>query len=677
MISKNTIQEYLDNGINTLCVNDQKGPYRSWKHLQSELQVPKDYPNAYGIGIICGKISGGLEIIDIDLKYDITNTLYDRYKKKIHDTDPNILKKLMVVRTPSKDYPNKGYHWIYRCSVSEKNLKLAQRYTTEEEREEHPDETIKVLIETRGEGGYACTYPTPNYEIIHKDNFSQIEIITPEERDILLCCARELDEIKKIASSMTKKDHTEINNAFNISSDNKVESVWEDYNNRTDISSILMDHGWSYVSEDPIRSFWKRPGDTTAKHSGNILLSDNLFRTFSTSTELDPDKTYSPSELYVFLVHNGDRKSAWRDLYDQKFGERLQKKKESPLEYADTRHKEEPIRQEDKNIDVVDYLADYESDYAYLQSVRNGTVAMGLSTGSAYLDEYFLFKPSSYIVAIGHTNVGKSLTILWLTMLTALNYDWKIIVIAKENGSHDFKRKLAEFYLQKPLQESTAEEFKEANAWIRKHYSFVKGRGGLIRTMSDAIELLYSMAEEGNYQMAFLDPYSGFDECRKSGESSYDADKRYNSELLDFTEKTKMTVIMSIHTHTGARREKDAEGMMVRPNLDSGSGGANFSNRPDQVLIIHRHINHNDPDVRFTTELYLDKDRDLSSGGKLSSFNEPMKLRYMNNKFLVDSKEDLIYKLKNKDKNINEGKNYSLPIDEGKSDTINDINIPF
>ena len=54
-----------------------------------------------------------------------------------------------------------------------------------------------------------------------------------------------------------------------------------------------------------------------------------------------------------------------------------------------------------------------------------------------------------------------------------------------------------------------------------------------------------------------------------------------------------------------------------------------------------------------------------------------MNLRYINNKFLVDSKEDLIYKLKNKDKNINEGKNYSLPIDEGKSDTINDINIPF
>ena len=248
--------------------------------------------------------------------------------------------------------------------------------------------------------------------------------------DPLIETETSLDE-KKIASSMTKKDHTEINNAFNISSDSKVETVWKDYNDKTDISTILIDQGWSYVSEDNLRSFWKRPGDTTAKHSGNILLSDNCFKTFSTSTELDPDKTYGPSELYVFLVHNGDRKSAWRALYDQNFGERLEKKQETSLQYSEIRHSEKPIKQEEKKLDVVEYLADYESDYEYLQSVRNGTVAMGLSTGSDYMDKYFLFKPASYIVAIGHTNVGKSLTILWLTMLAALNHDWKIIIIAK------------------------------------------------------------------------------------------------------------------------------------------------------------------------------------------------------------------------------------------------------
>ena len=672
MISKKIVQGFIKNKLNVIGVSKTKNPAEgSWKKYKTQMREPKDI-NSYGLAIICGTISSNLECVDIDLKYDLNGDLYDRYKAKINEQDDQLLKKLMIICTPTQ-----GYHWIYRCSKIEGNQKLAQRPTTKQELEKSDGkERVKVLLETRGEGGYICSYPTKNYDLVQK-KYSEIETITPEEREILFSCAREFDEIEKIASSMTKKDHTEINNAFNISSDSKVETVWKDYNDKTDISTILIDQGWSYVSEDNLRSYWKRPGDTTAKHSGNILLSDNCFKTFSTSTELDPDKTYGPSELYVFLVHNGDRKSAWRDLYDQNFGERLEKKQETSLQYSEIRHSEKPIKQEEKKLDVVEYLADYESDYDYLQSVRNGTVAMGLSTGSDYMDKYFLFKPASYIVAIGHTNVGKSLTILWLTMLAALNHDWKIIIIAKENGSHDFKRKLAEFYLQKPLQDSSDKEFEEANKWIRKHYTFVKGRGGIVRTMSDAIDLLYSMSDTGDYQLVFLDPYSGFDQAKNPGETAHEMDIRFNSELLDFTEKTGISVILSIHTVTSARREKDAEGNMIRPNLDSGSGGATFSNRPDQVLVIHRLINHEDPAVRYTTELYLDKDRDLSSGGMLNSSNDPMKLRYINNKFYVNESEDLINKIKNKDKNINEGKNYSLPVDEGKSDTINDINIPF
>ena len=249
-------------------------------------------------------------------------------------------------------------------------------------------------------------------------------------------------------------------------------------------------------------------------------------------------------------------------------------------------------------------------------------------------------------------------------MLAAINHDWKIIVIAKENGSHDFKRKLAEFYLQKGLQYSTNEEFEEANKWIRDHYTFVKGRGGGVRTMTDAIDLLYSMADDQSYDLVFLDPYSGFDQDKKPNENAHEMDIRFNSELLDFTEKTGISVMLSIHTHTGSRREKNAEGRMVRPNLDSGSGGATFSNRPDQVLIVHRDINHDNLDIRYTTELYLDKDRDLSSGGMLSSFNDPMKLQLRKNRFYVNGSEDLIYKLKNKDKHPEEGTNYSIEVTE-------------
>ncbi len=39
----------------------------SWKRWQSEMQTPQDLKGD-GLGIICGAISGHLEVLDIDLK---------------------------------------------------------------------------------------------------------------------------------------------------------------------------------------------------------------------------------------------------------------------------------------------------------------------------------------------------------------------------------------------------------------------------------------------------------------------------------------------------------------------------------------------------------------------------------------------------------------------------------
>ena len=249
-------------------------------------------------------------------------------------------------------------------------------------------------------------------------------------------------------------------------------------------------------------------------------------------------------------------------------------------------------------------------------------------------------------------------------MLACLKHDWKCIVIAKENSSADFKEKLAEFYLQKPLQHSTTEEFEEAYNWVSDHYRFVKGRGGKVRTMTDALKLMYSLADEGKYDLAFLDPYSGFDQDKKANESAHEMDTRFNSELLDFTEKTGISVILSVHTVTSSRREKTEDDLMKRPHLDSGSGGATFSNRPDSVWVIHRIINHEDPTERCTTELYIDKDRNLHMGGRISPIADPIKLQLRNNRFYVHGSEDVIYKIKNEGKSNPEENNITIKFDE-------------
>ena len=68
--------KYLDFGVNVIAVNDKKQAIFPWKEYQSrsitkdELERQMADSRAKGIAVICGAVSGGLEVIDIDTKYE-------------------------------------------------------------------------------------------------------------------------------------------------------------------------------------------------------------------------------------------------------------------------------------------------------------------------------------------------------------------------------------------------------------------------------------------------------------------------------------------------------------------------------------------------------------------------------------------------------------------------------
>ena len=68
-----TAKEYYDLGICTFPVGLDKLPYKraSWKSRQTELLPPME-TDAPAFAIVCGKGSGNVEVIDVDIKYDIT-----------------------------------------------------------------------------------------------------------------------------------------------------------------------------------------------------------------------------------------------------------------------------------------------------------------------------------------------------------------------------------------------------------------------------------------------------------------------------------------------------------------------------------------------------------------------------------------------------------------------------
>lgn len=318
----NIAKQYLSWGLSVLITTaDKKPALTGWTDLQKTPLTPEEVEqlynsetirphvenssgekvgirlfNASGIGIIAGKVSGGLEIIDVDTKHDTTGSLGEDLKTLIRDNLPELYPSLVIAQTQSG-----GYHIYYRCSSIEGNKKLASKQNKE------------VLVETRGEGGYVVAPPSPGYSYIQGDP-SNIPTITPSQRDLLFNISQsfnELPEVKpppKVAYPEAKYNPTR-------------PSPFEDYNDRGDVVALLESNGWRVINHSGNRVNLLRPGETDSKTSGNYHVELRTLRVFSSSTDFNPDIAYNPSQVFSLLECSGDNKLAYRRLLEMGYGE--------------------------------------------------------------------------------------------------------------------------------------------------------------------------------------------------------------------------------------------------------------------------------------------------------------------------------------------------------------------
>ena len=309
---------------NPMPCTKEKRPVGTWSEFQDSL-VPEPElrerlrdNRTWGLGILCGKGSGNLEVIDIDVKYDLhkndpdpDRTLGMRFFNIIADHDKALFNKLRIIETPTH-----GFHLYYRCETIEGNQKLARRPATTEELAIKPDERVKVLIETRGLGGFIVAPPTPGYTVSQPND---IPTITPEQRAFLLDAARSLNEFYEEYQPRAAQQ-------FNGHSPYEL-APWDDYNERGDIISLLENHGWKtdsrFRSND--RVYLTRPGKNKGI-SADYHKEKRLFKCWSTSQgEFDAEKAYNHTAVYAMLECNKDFSRATAQLERTGYGKRAER----------------------------------------------------------------------------------------------------------------------------------------------------------------------------------------------------------------------------------------------------------------------------------------------------------------------------------------------------------------
>jgi len=105
-------QRFTASGVSVIPIKSDgsKSPAVLWKRYQSQIATPEElqgwFQNGHGIGIIGGKVSEKLEIMDFDDPDSFKE--WCALVKKLGGDD--LLKRLVLVKTPSG-----GFHLYYRC----------------------------------------------------------------------------------------------------------------------------------------------------------------------------------------------------------------------------------------------------------------------------------------------------------------------------------------------------------------------------------------------------------------------------------------------------------------------------------------------------------------------------------------------------------------------------------
>jgi len=314
---------------------------QTWKQYQATPPSIEDIVGWWtngttdGVGILTGATSGNLEMVEFEGRAVAEGILADIDRL----ADDNGLTELIgrIIDGYCETTPSGGIHLLYRISdgVALRNTKLARRPATPDELAAKPAEKVKVLAETRGEGGFVVvapsagrTHPTGKAWTLTTGGPDTIANITTDERDMLWALIRMVD-------TEPPRDGQDDTGPI-VGGATSGLRPGDDYNQRADWHDILTPHGWTRGWRMGSGYAWRRPGKDTPGISATTGQStdgqDRLY-VFTSSTTLPTEVPLSKFWVHAHYQHGGDLSAAARALRAEGYGD----EPTQPVTYHDPR----------------------------------------------------------------------------------------------------------------------------------------------------------------------------------------------------------------------------------------------------------------------------------------------------------------------------------------------------
>jgi hypothetical protein len=308
---------FLQQGISVVpTANDgSKRPAFAWQQFQHQLPTAEQLitwfdDSVQGIGVITGKISGNLEMLELEGRA-VANKMHVEIRDIAHNSGLGEL-WIRINDGYVEMTPSGGIHWLYRVSDADLpgNTKLARK----------PGENggVDVWAETRSEGGFTITAPSGgpthpsggSWKLI-RGTPESIPTISSSERAALHSIFSMFDEMPKAESVTSEVGQAKTPGAL---------SPGDDFNEKMTWDEILKPLGWTAIYNKGEATVWRRPGKNEGISATTNFNGNGKLYVFSTSTVFDSETSYSKFAAFAHLNHGGDFKSAAANLRNQGYG---------------------------------------------------------------------------------------------------------------------------------------------------------------------------------------------------------------------------------------------------------------------------------------------------------------------------------------------------------------------
>lgn len=216
---------------------------------------------------------------------------------------------------------------------------------------------------------------------------------------------------------------------------------------------------------------------------------------------------------------------------------------------------------------------------------RNG-MQKGYTIGDENLDKLISFETKRLCIVTGIPSSGKSAFLNYFAMKMNIRYDWRFAFYSPESMPlSQHIGTITELFTGKKFNTASTNdaEYQQAINHLDKNFFFIAPEEDV--TLDSILEKAKILIRRKGIKALIIDPYNRVEHNYDKNLTETQAVSKFLDKLTSFAQRYDILVILMAHP---AKMPKNRDGVEEIPTLYDISGSANFFNKADFGIVVHR-----------------------------------------------------------------------------------------